>query len=158
MRLHELIFGIEISVHVPAHLDEGDGLHACADGDRRAVRLDVVRSDRDGVEAGRAEAPNLHARRGDRAAGVKCGVSSDIMPGRPFGVAAAQDHVLDFSGVNTRACDGVLDRMTGHCRAVSVVEAASDGFGEPGAGIGDDDGFAHVVRALVWRSKTPSTL
>ena len=66
-----------------------------------------------------------------------------LVPVAPFGVGAADEHVLDLGRFDAGALDGVLDRMAGHGRPVGVVEFAPEGLGEPGPGGRDDDGFAH---------------
>ena len=47
--------------------------------------------------------------------------------------------------VNLRTLHGVLNRMAEHGDVGGIVETAAAGLGETGAGVGDDDGLAHVL-------------
>ena len=52
-------------------------------------------------------------------------LAGDVATGRAFRKAAAHDDVFDFTRLDLRARDRVLDRVTCHGRAVRVVESAA---------------------------------
>ena len=57
-----------------------------------------------------------------------------LAAGGAFGVGAAHDHVLHFSGVDAGALDGVLDRVATQGGAVGHVEGALPALGQAGCG------------------------
>src|SRR6185437_15569422 len=58
--------------------------------------------------------------------------------------AIAEIAILDILLVDAGALHGMLDGMRRHAHGRGDVESAAAGFREPGARIGNDDGFTHV--------------
>ena len=80
-----------------------------------------------------------------RQAGEQRGLAADV---RRAMRAIAQIAVLDIFLVDAGALDGVLDGVGRHRHRRGDVEPAAAGFGQSGAGIGNDDGFTHFLTSL----------
>ena len=65
------------------------------------------------------------------------------MAGGAFGQADAEDDVLDFGGIDAGALDGVLHGVTGHRRAVGLIERAAKRPADRRAGGRDDHRLTH---------------
>jgi hypothetical protein len=91
-----------------AAADLRDAFHAARDHGRRAVDHDAARRHRDGLQARGAEAVHGGAGDADRQARADDALARDVAAGGAFGVAAAEDGVLDQRRVEARALDGRL--------------------------------------------------
>ena len=90
------------------------------------------------VEAGRAEAVDGDAAGRDR----QPARSAAPRPRLPRAVRhVADEAVLDRLRLDAGALDRMLHRVRRHGHGGGVVEPAAGGLGQPGAGVGDDDGF-----------------
>ena len=137
--------GVDAAVDAAAFTaaDARDAFHAAGDHGRGAVHDDAAGGHGHRLQARGAKAADRGARDAQGQAGADHAGACDIAPGTPFGVAAAEDGVLDQAGVYAGALDGGLDGERGQGGATDHVELAPVGFGQGGAGGGYDDGFTH---------------
>ncbi len=83
---------------------------------------------------------------GDGQAGEETGETAEV--GGTVGAVAERD-VLDEFGLDTGLVDGAADGVGSHRHRGRDVEAATAGLRESGAGIGDEDCFAHGDSCLI---------
>ena len=139
--LHQPGIGHHVGVHFLLHAR--DAFNTTGHVDVALARNDALRGQRDGLQAGRAEAVDCHARGGNGQAGAQSGLAGDVGAGGAFGVGAAHDDVVDFGALNAGALDGMFDRVATQCGAMGHVERALPALGERGAGGGNDNGGCH---------------
>ena len=126
--------------------DEADGFHAAADGGLGAFTYDLVSCHGDGLQTGRAEAVHRDSGGRNREAGVQRRNARDVVALHSVGLAAAQNHVFDFFGIELRGlAQDILDAMGGEVLGPRHVEGAAKRFGKAGARTGYYDGFSHLV-------------
>ena len=93
-----------------------------------------------GLQARGAEAVDGHARGGDRQTGQEARLARDV-------AAAVRDvaheHVLDGLGLDAGLGDRVLHGVGGNGDGGGNIESATGRFGQAGAGVRDNDSFAH---------------
>jgi hypothetical protein len=132
--------------HVAVHfiLHAGDRLHAAGDIALGLAGQDALRGERDGLQARRTEAVDRHARHRHRHACTQRRLARDVPARRPLGVRAAEDHVVDFAGLDSCALDRRRDHVAAHRRAMGDVERALPALAERGAGGGYDYGVGHA--------------
>src|SRR5439155_221250 len=131
-------------VRVAVALGHRDRFHAAADHDVGAVVDDVVRGDRDGLEARGAEAVQREPGDRHREPRAHRRHAGDVVALRAVRLAAAHDHVLDLFRVELRhLAEDVLDAVGGEIVGAREVERATERLGERRPRAGDDDGFSH---------------
>ena len=88
-----------------AHGNEAHGFGAAGHDDARAARADALIGQRDGLQAGGAEAIDGDAGDFDGQAGAQSGPAGDVPALLAFGLRAAEDYVVDgrFSTAGTRS-------------------------------------------------------
>src|SRR6185437_13125208 len=106
-----------------------------------AVGTDAVRRHRNGLQARRAEAVDGDAGRRLRHAGEQRRLAADVAGAMG---AIAEITILDIILVDAGALHRMLDGVRRHGHRRGDVESAAGGFCEPGARIGNDDGFTHA--------------
>src|SRR5579885_773945 len=141
------IFGEELDVHRVLH--HTDRLGAACDDDVRAVDDDALRRNRDRLQPRGAVAVDRRSRNGFGQAGAQCGDAAQIVAGRAFGQADADDDVVDLLRIHARTFDGRFNRVAGHRRAVRLIEGAAEGSADWGTRRGNNGGFTHELTPWV---------
>jgi hypothetical protein len=103
----------------------------------------ALRGERDGLQAGRAEAVDRHARHRVRAAGADRDLPRDVPAGRALGIRAPHDHVLDLVRVYFGSLERRVHHVAAHLRAVGEVERAAPALAQRRSCGGDDDSVNH---------------
>ena len=117
-----------------------DALHPACHNAIGAIAANMVGRHGNGLHAGGAEAVDRRPGRCLGQASEKRGIASDI--GRSVRDIAHQA-IIDKTAFHARFCDRMFDRMRRHRHRRGDVEATAARLGEPGAGIRNNDSFAH---------------
>ena len=84
-----------------------------------------LRADRDRLQARSAVAVDRRSGNAHRQSGAQRGRAPEIVAARAFGQAAADDDVFDFSGIDARAFDRMMDDVSRHRGARGLIECAA---------------------------------
>jgi hypothetical protein len=136
-------FREELDVQVVLH--EADRFAAARDHGGGAVDHHALRRNADRLQA-RGAVP-IDRRAGDfhRQARANRGVARQVVAGRAFGQAAADDDVFDIFRPNAGALDGMRDGVAGEGRAVGLIERPAERAADRRARARDDDCFFHFT-------------
>ncbi len=129
---------------VAAHGNQGHRFGAAGDDDFRGAAANAFGSERDRLQAGRAETVDGHRGGFDGKSGAKSGDARDVHALLAFGHGAAEDHVVDFLGVESghageRFLDGQRGKIVGPRGAQRALVGPADGRADGR----NDDGFRH---------------
>src|SRR5262249_53954118 len=132
-------------------------LDASSNRDVGDAALDQVRGEMDRLLARAALAIDGRCRGLDRKAGGEPGVAADVQALLPDLTDAAEDHVLDLAGLDTRAVDDLLENHRTQDYGMEVLELAVPPA-EWRAHAFDDDRFTHDLppknlENVAWRRK-----
>ena len=112
----------------------GNGFHTTGHINVAFVGNDALRSGGNGLQAGRAETVDGHARHVDGAASTQGDLAGDVGAGSAFGGGTAHDDVVHFTGFDAGALDGVLHGVAAEGGAVGHVEGTFPALGQRGTG------------------------
>jgi hypothetical protein len=146
---------INKAVQIKIELHQADAFDATGDHDAGFAAGDAVGGDRGGGQARSAVAIDRHARHRDAETGFERRVARDVVAGRPFRQAAAENDIFDFGSVDAGALDNIAQDMRGHWNAVGLVEGAAAGFGDAGSAIGDNSDVFHGMALSVATASVP---
>ena len=126
-----LVFGKPvITHHVDVHflLNTRNTFNATRYKNIGFTRNHALSGQRNSLQTRRAKAVDCQARHRDGATSTQCNLARNIGAGSAFWRRAANDHVINFTGINTGPGYGVLNRVATQCGAMRHVERALPAF------------------------------